>query len=80
MIVRDLVGGGGRVKLLLPSDWDWVVETDEVIDFLGAMAGGPKLNLMSVAGSGQSSLPRISVDAAGVGGSVVRGMAACLEI
>ena len=75
MIVRDLVGGGGKVKLVLIAGWGCLVDEGVPLVCLGAIAGGPKLNDLSVAASVEPSLPWMSVEAAGVGGRLVRGMA-----
>ena len=74
MMVLDLVGGGGRVKLVVEIGCD--CPFDGLLPFacLGAIAGGPKLKALSVAERGAPSLPWISVEAPGVGGRLVRGM------
>jgi len=76
-MVRDLVGGGGRVKFAFMFDWDCLVVEEVPLACLGAIAGGPRLNVLSVAESEEPSLPRISVEATGVGGRLARGMVGC---
>lgn len=74
MIVRDLVGGGGRVKLVFTADLDPVSGGDALLESFGAIAGGPMSNFLSFAESEEPSLPWISVEAPGVGGKLGRGM------
>lgn len=74
IMVRDLVGGGGKVKLVPVAGRDCLTDEAALLDCLGAMAGGPKLNVLSAGVRVEPSLPWISVEAAGVGGRCVRGM------
>lgn len=74
MMVRDRVGGGGRVKLGLAAEWNCLSAAVLPWLRLGAIAGGGRLKDFSVAEVGERSLPSISADAAGVGGRLGRGM------
>ncbi len=74
MIVRDLVGGGGSVKLVCWDDCGCLAGGDNPLVCLEAMAGGPRLNDFSVAEREEPSLALISVEATGVGGRLVRGI------
>ena len=74
MIVLDLVGGGGSEKFgLVAGRMGFGVDVGTLLR-PWLMAGGGKLKVLSAAGSCVSSLPRMSPDAAGVGGRHVRGM------
>lgn len=80
IMVRERVGGGGRVKLGLAAECIClsVVELPSVR--LGAIAGGGRLKDFSVAERGERSLPSISVEAAGVGGRLGRGIVTVLAL
>ena len=77
-MVRDRVGGGGRVKFGFVVEWDCLPVSSVAVAVpgvrLGARAGGGRLNAFSVMGMGQTPLPWISAEAAGVGGRLGRGM------
>ena len=77
MMVRDRVGGGGSEKLELAAGWIGFGLDAGMLARVWPIAGGGRLKFLSddcemVA---SFSLPGISPEAAGVGGSVVRGMA-----
>ena len=78
MIVRDRVGGGGRVKFGFVVEWDCLLLSSVAVAVpcvrLGARAGGGRLNAFSVAEMGNPPLPWISAEAAGVGGRLGRGI------
>ena len=56
MIVRDRVGGGGRVKFGFVVEWDCLLLSSVAVAVpcvrLGARAGGGRLNAFSVAEMG----------------------------
>lgn len=73
-MVRERVGGGGNVKFGLGAEWDCLLLVEFPCARLGARAGGGRLNVFSVTETGESLLPWISDEAAGVGGRLGRGM------
>lgn len=66
------------MKLGFAVEWDCLLLSSVTVPVpcvrLGARAGGGRLNAFSVAEMGQPPLPWISVEAAGVGGRLGRGM------
>jgi len=74
MMVRDRVGGGGNVKFGLEAEWICLSGAELPWSRFGAIAGGGRLKHFSVADMGERSLPSISVEAAGVGGRLGRGI------
>lgn len=73
-MVRDRVGGGGKEKPGFDADWARLWAGEAPLVPWRSIAGGGRLKELSVTAVGDVSLPWISVEAAGVGGRLVRGI------